>query len=423
MDMRNSRFFAPILIILAFSGPLAALDLSDPYLYLSGILDPLVDENEGTTTFRSLLIPGGGRSEAMGSAFSALANDISFFEANPSGSSTMKNTELSVFHNNWIADSRLETVSWTQRSEDLGYGASLRCFYVPFTEYNTFGERVSRGYYTETLGTLNISYNFLSGYYFKGIATGANIKAGWRSVPDYSDNYGNLKADSGLTQSAFTVMADAGIQTRFNFFKLYNSQDPNFFLGLTLRNFGPPVLGEALPSLVTGGLAYKPASPVTISGEVQQPVNLVNPDQSGKTVYCAGMSLEFARFFTFLAGAQLKGGNPRLSIGGEMNVNDIQFNVNYTLDMTTQAAILNRISLAAKLNLGDRGRAKKQERVKNLYIEGLKLYADGKPVEAIATWKRALELDRHFDPAIEWIETVTQSLAIEQDIKEMQQLE
>lgn len=72
----------------------AALDLSDPYMYVSGIIDPLIDPNEGETTFRSLLIPGGGRSEAMGSAFTALADDISFFDTNPSGSSTMKNTEL-----------------------------------------------------------------------------------------------------------------------------------------------------------------------------------------------------------------------------------------------------------------------------------------------------------------------------------------
>jgi len=184
---KTSRFLIIIFSTLMASSA-QALDLSDPYSYLSGILAPLVDENEGETTFRSLLIPGGGRSEAMGSAFSALANDISFFETNPAGSSTMPNTELAVFHNNWIADSRLETLSWTQRADDLGYGVSLRCFYVPFTEYNTYGERVSRGYYTETLGILNFSYNFLSGYYFKGIAVGTNIKAGFRSMPDFSNN-------------------------------------------------------------------------------------------------------------------------------------------------------------------------------------------------------------------------------------------
>jgi len=212
MVMCKRVLFLIFTILLMHSGHVYALDLSDPYITLAGIFEPLINENEGLTSFRSLLIPGGGRSEAMGSAFSALANDISFFETNPAGSATMPNTELAVFHNSWIADSRLETVSFTQRDDNFGYGASIRCFYVPFTEYNTFGERVSRGYYTETFGILNVSYNFLAGYYFKGIAAGANLKAGYRSMPDYSDNYGNLQAGSGFSQSALAIMADGGVQ-------------------------------------------------------------------------------------------------------------------------------------------------------------------------------------------------------------------
>ncbi len=411
------------LMILSNAARLCALDLSDPYISLAGILDPLVDPNEGTTAFRSLLIPGGGRAEAMGSAFSALANDISFFETNPSGSATMKNTELAVFHNSWIADSRLETLSFTSRNDDFGYGASLRCFYVPFTEYNTFGERASRGYYSETFGVLNVSYNFLSGYYFKGIATGASLKAGYRSMPDYSDNYGNLIEGSGSTQSAATVMADFGVQTRFNFLKIYNSREPNFFLGATVRNLGPPVLDEALPTVVTAGTAYKPANPVVISAEVQKPVNLLAPEKSGSTVMGAGFAVEFTNFFTLLGGLQLKGANPRASIGGEINVNDLQFNMNYTLDMTTQAVLFNRISLAAKLNLGDRGRAERQKRVEDLYVKGLTLYASGDLEGAIEIWSEALDIDRRFDPAEEGIRTASTTLELQQKIRELQQLE
>ncbi len=419
---KTSRFLIIIFSTLMASSA-QALDLSDPYSYLSGILAPLVDENEGETTFRSLLIPGGGRSEAMGSAFSALANDISFFETNPAGSSTMPNTELAVFHNNWIADSRLETLSWTQRADDLGYGVSLRCFYVPFTEYNTYGERVSRGYYTETLGILNFSYNFLSGYYFKGIAVGTNIKAGFRSMPDFSKNTAGAVEGSGFSQSALTVMGDFGFQTRFNLIKLYSSRDPNFFIGATARNIGPAVQGDPLPSVLTGGAAWKPANPITVSAEIQQPVNLVNPENSGLMAAGAGVMVEFAEFFTFLGGFQLKGGNPRASIGGEINVNDFQFNINYTLDMTTQAALFNRISLAAKLNLGDRGRAARRIRIEKLYIQGLKLYASGDLNQAIEIWADVLEIDRRFDPAKEGIATATQALEIQARIQELQQLE
>jgi len=407
---------------LALPTALFALDLSDPYSTLSEIFSPLIDENEGVTTFRSLLIPGGGRAEAMGMAFTALANDISFFETNPAASSTITNTELAVFHNNWIGDSRLETLSYTQRGDNLGYGASLRCFYVDFTETNTFGKRASANYYTETLATLNVAYNFLSGYYFKGIAVGANLKAGYRGMPNYTDNYGTI-VSSGSYQSAFAIMGDVGLQTRFNLFKLYQSREPNAFVGLTFRNFGPPVLDEPLPSVISAGGAWKPVNPVIISAEFQQPVNLVDLAQSGKQVYGAGVSVEFATFLTLLGGFQLKGGNPRLSLGGEMDVNDLQANVTYTLDMTTQAKFMNRITLSLKLDLGDRGRGDRRKAVESKYVKGLKLYAAGDLEGAIALWTETLAMDKTFDPAREGIETAVMTQEIQRQIKQLQQIE
>ncbi len=423
MGMRKSLISVITVFLILVGASARGLDISDPYTDVAGLFEGFVDENEGLTTFRSLMIPSGGRAEAMGSAFTALSNDISFFESNPAGSSTMKNTELALFHNNWIADSRLETVSFTTRVENLGLGGSVRCFYVPFTEYNTFGERVSRGYYSETFAILNVSYNFLAGYYFKGIALGANLKAGYRSVPDYSNNYGFVESDSGDEQSALAVMGDIGFQTRFNLIKLYNSRDPNFHVGASLRNLGPPVMDEPLPTLATLGAAWKPASPITVSAEYQQPINLVDIGSSGLPYYGAGVSVEFLTFFTFLGGLQIKGANPRVSIGGEFNVNDIQFNVNYTLDMTTQLALLNRISLAAKLNLGDQGRAERTRRVENLYIEGLKRYATGNLEEAIAIWNEALAIDKRFDPAIEGVKAASVTLDLQRKIRDIQQIE
>jgi len=192
---------------------------------------------------------------------------------------------------------------------------------------------------------------------------------------------------------------------------------------LTFRNFGPPVKDEPLPSLITFGSAYKPANPITVSAEIQQPLNFQDLTKSESTVYGTGVAVEFAKFFTFLGGFQLKGANPRISIGGEMNVNDLQFNINYTLDMTTQAALFNRISLAAKLNLGDRGRLARQKKIEGLYISGLKMYASGKLEEAILIWNEALELDKRFDPAIEGVRTATVTLDLQQKIRDLQQIE
>ena len=49
--------------------------------------------HEGTTSFRSLLIPSGGRAESLGSAYTALSDDISFIDYNPAASALLNETE------------------------------------------------------------------------------------------------------------------------------------------------------------------------------------------------------------------------------------------------------------------------------------------------------------------------------------------
>ncbi len=422
------------LLLLLFSAPFMAraLDLSDVYGSVSDIFSPLIDRNEGTTVFRSLLIPPGGRAEAMGSAFTALANDISFFDYNPAASSTLKNTELALFHNAWIADSAMETLAFTRRYNNLGYGAALKCFYVPFTEYNIFGERVSRGYYTETTGILNVSYNFFAGYYFKGIATGVNLKMAWRGMPDYSDDNGNIVPGSGLSQSAFAVMGDAGIQFRFNILKFYQSREPNFCVGLGVNNMGVSLTGfgtekvvrdDSLPAHIGGGISWQPIQPLTVTLEVRQPVNLNDITLSERLYFGVGTNIQFTDFFAFQAGFLLKGANPRISLGGEILFQAVQFNINYTLDLTSSLNPFNRVSVSAKFNFGDDGRKKQQEEIDRLYREGLQYYSMGELSKAVDSWERVLEMNRYFEPAEEGRQAALYSLSLQQKIQELQTLD
>jgi hypothetical protein len=198
-------------LVICFQVKVFPLDYQDAYSSISDVFASLVGDDEGLTVFRSLNIPSGGRSEALGTAYTGLSDDIGFIEYNPAASSILDKTELAFFHNAWIADSAIETIAWTTRQRNLGMGAALKCFYVPFTEYNIFGERVSSGYYSETTATANLSYNFLAGYDFKGIAAGLNLKAAYRGVPNYADNNTNkIIENSGLNQSAIAFMADLG---------------------------------------------------------------------------------------------------------------------------------------------------------------------------------------------------------------------
>jgi hypothetical protein len=111
--------------------------------YLKGIYG--VDDNAGLTAFPVLNIPLGGRAEGMAGSFSAVADDISFLEWNPAGSSMLRKAELAFFHNNWIADTKIEGAAFASRFKDFGFAAGGKWLYTPFTEYNIYGERASKG--------------------------------------------------------------------------------------------------------------------------------------------------------------------------------------------------------------------------------------------------------------------------------------
>lgn len=408
------KIFLPVafFIFLAHSW---AMDLSTPQSTLADIFSSSVDPNEGNTVFRSMNISSGGRTEALGTAFVALADDSSFFDFNPAASAILEQSEISVSHNAWIADSALETVALTRRNGNLGYGTQIKCFYVPFSEYNLYGDRVSGSYYSETSATFNIAYNFLAGYSFRGIAVGANAKLAWRSVPDYTDNRTDaIIPGSGLEQSALGIMADTGVLVRFNALKYYQDRNPNLNLALSLNNFGAAFTGfgssvkkdDDTPARISAGFSYKPFSRLTISTEVRKPISISSISSSGKISFGTGIETQVTKNFAFQLGFLLQGANPRFSLGSEFDISRIKMDVAYTLDLTSSMNPVNHISLSAKIKFGDRGRKIAMSKVDECYLDGLKLYAEGNYDEAIVKWEEAIltaarsPLNIKFEPAI-----------------------
>lgn len=389
---------------------LNALDYTEISNFLADSFFSTYGSNEGTTSFRSLLIPIGGRAESLGSSYTGLSDDVSYIDYNPAASSINKESEIALFHNAWIADSAIETIAGTTRFGNLGIGGKVSCFYVPFSEYDSFGTKLTGSYYSETTAVLNVSYNFSAGYTFKGLAAGLNVKAAWRSIPDYCDNdTGEIISGSGLEQSALGLMADAGIMMQFNIGKFYISRDPNVRIGLSASNLGAAITGfksddglkldDGLPSSIGIGISYKCIRPLTMLLEFRQPFDLT--DISSYQMFSAGTGaeLQITDFFSVLTGFQLKGGNPRISLGSEFEFFKMRMNVNYTLDLTSSLNPVNHISLSAKLLLGDRGREEKQRQVDRLYNEGVACFAKRDFEKAIEYWEEALKIDRHFDPA------------------------
>lgn len=408
----KKRIVSCISILILLSSFCWSLDLTDIPGTVTSIFSGLSDESsDGTTSYRSLLIPPGGRSESLGNAFTGLCNDITFLNFNAGASSIQKETQLAFYHNSWIADSKIETISYTTRYGHFGLGAQLSCFYVPFTEYNISGERVATGYYTETTGAFNVSYNFLAGYDFKGFALGATFKTSFRGVPDYTDNNTNaIIKNSGFSQSGIAVMGDFGLVLQFNFLKYFASRDPNVKIGISAQNFGVGFTGigsssgiqidDPLPTYVAAGMSVKFLPFLTITADLKQPLNLMDITSYSLFSLSLGADFSFTDKLSLLVGLEMKGGNPKLSAGGEFEINKTRMNVNYTLDLTSSFSPINRVSFSVQMKLGDRGREQLQQKIDVLYNQGLVYYYSSDWENAIATWKKVLELDKRYDPAI-----------------------
>ena len=423
------------LAILFFTGlcpHIRALDFSPGgYGAMSDFFDSIFgpDENAGLTAFPILNIPMGGRSEGMAGAFTAVSDDISFMDFNPSGSATLGKSEFALFHNNWIGTTKIEGLCYASRIGDLGYAAGTKILYTPFTEYNLYGERVSKGYYSEGIALLNVSYNFLSDSYFSGLSAGANLKAAFRAMPDFTDSddlgnpEGSLISGSGLANSALMIMADLGVLVRFDFLKLYSSRDNNASAALVIRNLGPPSKGESLPTVITAGLSYKPGKPFLVSFDFNLPLNFTGLSLSEKPYWAAGFSAAFTNFLSMRMGVMGKSGSARITIGSAVNLNKISLDINYSLDLLTRMQPLNRVSLGVRFDLGDGGRAAAAARVDELYLLGLDAYGQHRNLDALAYWEEALRLNPRFEPAREGIKVIQGTMDIQKRINDMQTLD
>jgi len=389
--------------------------------YLNGIYG--IDDNAGLTAFPVLNIPMGGHSEGMAGAFSSVSDDVSFLEFNPAGSSMLEKSELAFFHNNWIADVKIEGIAYASRIKNFGFAAGAKWLYTPFTEYNFYGERVSNGYYSEGVAVLNASYNFFSSYYFSGLSLGVNIKGAFRSMPDYTDDNDNIIKDSGLSQSAAMVMADVGLLTRINIFKGYASRDKNASIAVVIRNLGPPVLDEPLPTVYNIAFSYKPIRPLTFAFDFLFPFNLTDVSLSESPYGALGVSVNVTNFLSMRAGVMVKSGSSRITVGSAINMNKISFDINYTLDLLTQLQPLNRISLAVRFDLGDGGRKLLSDKVDELYLLGLDAYSQGKLDDAKLCWEEVLKLNPRYEPAQESLDMLVTRENLKQKIEDLYKLD
>ena len=391
--------------LLFTAGSAPALELSDIYAQIG--ITPARMGTSGLTVFPTLIIPSGGTFESMGQAYTAVAHDASFLDANPAGSATLELTELSLAHNNWIADSSIESITYTRRFGDLGIAAAGKFLHVPFTHYDTTSRQVSGGRYSEGSVGINASYNLLRSYSFPGISVGATIKTAYRYVPEVI----------APNQTIIGFAADIGVLSRFDLFKTYSARTPNFAAGASARNFGPPVGNEPLPSQITTGVAYSPVRPVTVASDLIVPVSLASGVPPSPIGGALGVTVRITSFFAAQTGILLRTGGSRFSMGATLALSDIILDVNYNLDLATQFSSLDRFSVQARLNFGDEGRAATRKLVDEYYLEAWRASAVGKTDLAIEYSQRALDLDPSFSPAARLLQISRETRQLQLDLR------
>lgn len=371
------------------------------------------ERETGLTVFPLLELPLGGERAAMGGAYTAVARDLSGIEANPAGTATLPYTEIGVFHKNYIADTSVESAAGAIRFGDLGVGGGVRYLHVPFTGRDDRGRQTLSTRYSELTAAANVSYNFFRSYSFHGLSVGMNAKFAQRSVPE-------LIAPG---QSAASALVDLGMLTRFNFLKPYPSRDRNTAVGFAARNFGTLALGESPPATLAAGISYSPLRPLTLAFDTEVPVNLAPDTPSAPIAMSAGGSVQITDFFAAQTGVQLKGGNPRFSLGGGLDLDEVTVAANYTLDLTSQFSGPDNFTLEARFNFGDRGRAASRRELEDLYFEGIEALAAGNPTRAVQLLEQATEIDPKFDPAVETLENALQARELESQMEILGDLE
>jgi len=385
-------------------------DSADFYSAWANLLKNFADPNTGLTVFPTLLIPMGGMYEGMGTAYTAMAADGGFIESNPAASSRLADTEFSFFHHAWIADSNMEGLLYTRRFNDLGIGFGGKFLYVPFTAYNEWGAAGDQGYITESVATANISYNFFSGYYFSGVSLGGNLKVAYRNIP----------AVFAANQSSLAVMGDLGLQTSFNLAKFYPSRDRNFSVGVAVKNLGITTLSdEVLPQTLSAGVAWKPLRPWTLAADFNYPFMFSWQPPAEVWNVAVGTSVAMTSFLSVQGGVLMKADNPRLSLGALIDLGTLNFDVNYNLDLSGQLSPLDKFSVEAKLDLGDSGRAEREARAEQLYLEGVDEFANGNYAKAIELWKQVLVIDPKYQPATDSIRTVEKTLSLQNQLQQL----
>ncbi|MBN2008962.1 PorV/PorQ family protein [candidate division KSB1 bacterium] len=117
--------------------------------------------NVGTTAAPFLAIGVGSRANAMGGAFSAIANDATALYWNPAGLNQCRHPEITINHSDWFLDIYHEFVGAVIPAGRHGFGVGVTYVGVPDQEVRTIEAPEGNGnFYNASDLMLGVSYAF-----------------------------------------------------------------------------------------------------------------------------------------------------------------------------------------------------------------------------------------------------------------------
>lgn len=131
-----------------------------------------------------------------------------------------------------------------------------------------------------------------------------------------------------------------------------------------------------------------------------------------------GTAIEVAKFLSVQGGVLLKPANPRISLGATIDLASIAvvplgIVATYNLDLSGRAGPVDKFSVEAKVNLGDRGRSALAARAEELFLLGVEQYADGNYAQAVELWRQVLEIEPAHQAAADNIRTAEEALSLQ----------
>ncbi|WP_320341335.1 UPF0164 family protein [Treponema paraluiscuniculi] len=360
---------------------------------------------------RAFSLRTGGRYEMLGLAFTALADDASFFEANAAGSAAFPYLLVGGFHFARVNQLHTDTIALVHSIGRTGYGFSASVQYP----HPPTGEKTVGG-----VAIFNVAHRFLSAYRFKGISVGTNVKVGYR---DSSAGGGGKKH--------VVATADIGLQGTWSVAKNFGSHEPNLWVGGTVKNVGLSVEVDASSSGSSVGVgrtvhptnssfilacAYQPIRWFLFGTGIEWKYNVQEFAGNNRFRYGVAFLLLPVQYVAFGSNVFLTGLAPdiRASAGVEFKSTWVRVDLTYTYESSGKNQHAISCGIAGFFNRDRRKHLEKE--VYTSYLRGLRHYDAQHYEEAIAEWRRTLQRAGSFEPAREGIERATKLLQLNRQV-------